>query len=86
MPMRLLERLYCAHLPMNIDDDDDIEKCSVLRAAKMVEADIPPVLILRGRTTYAGHATVTCVTESGRAALGMRARPAPRTHTQVAIS
>jgi hypothetical protein len=72
MPMQLLERLNCAHLPMDIDGDDDIEKCRVLRAARLIEADIPPVLHLRGRTSYGGHATVTCVTAVGKAAAGMR--------------
>ena len=74
MPMQLLERLNCAHLPMDIDEDDDIEKCEVLRTARLIEADIPPVLHLRGRNSYAGHATVMCVTESGKAAAGTRSR------------
>jgi hypothetical protein len=68
MPMQLLERLSCAQLPMDIDEDDDIGNCRVLRAARLIEADIPPVLHLRGRTSYAGHATVMCVTASGMAA------------------
>ncbi|MDM0109208.1 hypothetical protein QTH97_30015 [Variovorax sp. J22R24] len=72
--MQLLERLNCAQLPMDIDEDDDIEKCRVLRAARLIEADIPPVLHLRGRTSYAGHATVMCVTASGKAAAGTRSR------------
>jgi hypothetical protein len=62
MPMQLLERLNCANLPMDIDEADDIEECRVLRAARLIEADIPPVLHLRGRSSYAGHATVICVT------------------------
>ena len=78
MPMRLLERLSCADLPVDLDENDDIEKCRVLRAARLIEADIPPVLHLRGRTSYAGHATVMCVTESGKAAVGTRNRALAR--------
>jgi len=74
MPMQLLERLSCAQLPLDIDEDDDIGKCRVLRAARLIEADIPPVLHLRGRTSYAGHATVMCVTASGMAAARTRSR------------
>ncbi|MDM0117710.1 hypothetical protein QTI66_37025 [Variovorax sp. J22R133] len=72
MPMHLLVRLSCAQLPTELDGNDDIERCRVLRAARLIEADIPPVLHLRGRTSYAGHATVTCVTASGKAAVGTR--------------
>jgi hypothetical protein len=74
VPMQLLERLSCAHLPVDLDENDDIEKCRVLRAARLIEADIPPVLHLRGRTSYAGHATVMCLTASGKAAAGTRSR------------
>lgn len=78
MPMQLLIRLCCTRLPMDIDEDDDIVKCEVLRAAKLIEADIPPVLYSRGRATYSGHATVMSVTERGRTASEMRTR-APET-------
>jgi len=73
MPMQLLERLCCAQLPVNIDDDDDIEKCSVLRAAQLIEAEIPPILHEDpGQAMYSGHATVMRVTARGRAASGIR--------------
>ena len=68
MPMQLLQRLCCARLPMNIDADDDIEKCAVLFMDKLIEADIPPVSNRRGARTYSGHATVMRVTESGKTA------------------
>lgn len=74
MPMQLLVRLCCTQLPNNIDDEDEIETCEVLRAAKLIEADIPPVFYHRGRATYSGQATVMCVTERGRAASEVRAR------------
>lgn len=74
MPMQLLQRLCCAQLPMNIEVDDDIEKCAVLRAARLIEADIPPVLHSRGRSVYSGHATVMCVTPNGKLASAMRGR------------
>jgi hypothetical protein len=44
MPMQLLERLCDAQLPMAIHDDEDIAKCGVLRAAKLIESDLPPLL------------------------------------------
>ena len=72
MPMQLLQRLCCARLPMNIDADDDIEKCAVLFTAKLIEADIPPASNRRGARTYAGHATVMRVTESGKTASATR--------------
>jgi hypothetical protein len=70
--MELLKRLCCAQLPVNIDDDDDIEKCSVLRAAQLIEAEIPPILHEDlGQAMYSGHATVMRVTTRGRAASGI---------------
>jgi len=72
MPMQLLQRLCCARLPINIDADDDIEKCAVLFTAKLIEADIPPVSSPGGARTFSGHATVMRVTTSGRAASAMR--------------
>ncbi|MDH6170853.1 hypothetical protein M2282_006033 [Variovorax boronicumulans] len=68
MPMTLLNRLCCTQLPLKIDDQDDIEKCNVLRTAQLIEADLPPVLHERGRTVYSGQATVMCVTAKGQAA------------------
>lgn len=46
----------------------------MLRAAKLIELDVPPTLNQRGRETYAGHARVMCVTASGRATSGIRTR------------
>jgi hypothetical protein len=57
---------------MNIDADDDIEKCAVLFTAKLIEADIPPVSHRPGARTYSGHATVMRVTASGKAASASR--------------
>lgn len=50
-----------------LDAQDDIKKCAVLRAARLIEADIPPFLNERGTTCYSGQATVMCVTAKGRA-------------------
>lgn len=72
MPMRLLERLSRTRLPLRVGDADDIEKCCVLRAAKLIDADIPPYLIQNGRMMFAGYATVTCVTASGKTASAKR--------------
>ncbi|MGJ7572950.1 hypothetical protein ACSFBX_20650 [Variovorax sp. RB2P76] len=71
--MQLLERLGSAEMPMIIDDHEDIEKCDLLRAAKLIAADIPPFMHNQGRTTYSGQATVMWVTPRGEAALKMRA-------------
>ena len=73
MPMQLLERLYSANMPMTIDAHEDIEKCDLLRAARLIEADLPPFIHCQGRTTYSGQATVMRVTARGEAALKMRA-------------
>jgi hypothetical protein len=56
---------------MDIDADDDIEKCAVLFTDKLIEADIPPVSNRRGARAYSGHATVMRVTESGKTASAM---------------
>lgn len=73
MPMQLLERLYSAEMPTTIDAHEDIEKCDLLRAARLIEADLPPFIHCQGRTTYSGRATVRRVTARGEAALKMRA-------------
>ena len=73
MPMQLLERLCSADMPMIIDAHEDIEKCDLLRAAKLIVADIPPFMHHQGRTTYSGQATVMWVTARGEEALKMRA-------------
>jgi len=73
MPMQLLERLCSADMPMTIDVHEDIEKCDLLRAARLIETDLPPFMHYQGRTTYSGQATVIRVTTKGEAALKMRA-------------
>ena len=73
MPMELLLRLRQAHLPLNIEDTKDIQKCEVLFAAKLIEATIP-VFHPEGSAPYLGPATVMSVTPNGLAASGMRAR------------
>jgi hypothetical protein len=77
MPMQLLKRLCDAQLPMAINDDEDIAKCGVLRAAKLIEADLPPVLYELRRAMHSGPATVLRVTASGESAAGKRSRPQP---------
>ncbi len=72
MPMTLLSRLCCAQLPLQIDDQNDIQKCEVLRTAQLIEADLPPVLHERGRTVYSGQATVMRVTAKGQSAARQR--------------
>ncbi len=72
MPMQLLGRLCCAQLPMQIDDQLEIHKCDVLRAAQLIEADLPPVLYERGRSVYSGQATIMRVTDKGHSAARQR--------------
>lgn len=72
MPMKLLGQLCCARLPMQLDDQLDIQKCDVLRAAQLIEADLPPVLHERGRSVYQGQATVMRVTANGLTAARRR--------------
>jgi len=74
MPMQLLVRLRQEHLPLHIEDWEDIEKCEVLCAANLIEAEIPCASSPGGRTVYLGHATVTGVTSRGMAASEVRAR------------
>jgi hypothetical protein len=71
--MELLVRLRQAHLPLNIEDTEDIQKCEVLCAAKLIEAAIP-VFHPEASTPYLGPATVKSVTPNGLAASEMRAR------------
>jgi len=72
MPMKLLGQLCCARMPMQLHDQMDIQKCEVLRAAQLIEADLPPVLHERGRSVYAGQATVMRVTPKGLSAATRR--------------
>ena len=60
MPMQLLLRLRQAHLPLNITEGEDIQKCEVLCAAKLIEAEIP-VYRPEGPAAYLAHAMVTSV-------------------------
>jgi hypothetical protein len=53
--MQLLERLCDAQLPMAIHDDEDIAKCGVLRAAKLIESDHPPLLYEPRRVMHYGR-------------------------------
>ncbi|MDP9971693.1 hypothetical protein J2W39_002935 [Variovorax paradoxus] len=48
-------------------------RSDLLRAARLIEADLPPLIPCQGRTTYSGQATVMRVTARGEAALKMRA-------------
>jgi hypothetical protein len=69
MPMDLLRRLRCSQLPIDLRAQGDIEKCIVLSASHLIDADVPPLRRGAGRTVYSGHATVMRVTEEGMAAL-----------------
>ena len=66
--MKLLARLCAAEVPIQVFDQDEIEKVAVLRSAALVEADVPPVLVEDGCCRYMGPAIVRKVTNEGHAA------------------
>lgn len=68
MPMQLLCRLCCAELPLKLDDQEEIQKCELLRSAGLIEAELPPVIHERGRTVFSGQAIVMRVTPRGKSA------------------
>ncbi|MDO9406252.1 MAG: hypothetical protein Q7T87_19665 [Polaromonas sp.] len=74
--MQLLIRLCCAQLPLKLDDQEEIQKCDVLRSAGLIEAELPPVAHERGRTVYSGQAIVMRVTPRGQSASAQNAGPA----------
>lgn len=73
MPMELLSRLCKASMPCRISDEDDIEKLVVLRAARLLEADIPSMVEDGGLRWYSGPALVHRVSEEGVSAASGRA-------------
>ncbi|RZL65770.1 MAG: hypothetical protein EOP81_02820 [Variovorax sp.] len=54
-------------LPEVIEAQSEIDKVLLLRAAGLVEADIPPIATVGGRHLYTGHAVVMAVTRRGQA-------------------
>lgn len=68
MPMKLLRWLACVELPIEIEDQDEITMCRVLRDAHLIEAVLPPLLYGDRCTRYAGTAIVRRITDLGRAA------------------
>ena len=69
MPMKLLACLCEAAMPCEVADGDDIEKLVVLRAAGLVEADIPPLLEEGGLRWFGEPARVRRVLAEGVAAV-----------------
>ncbi|VTU41935.1 hypothetical protein [Variovorax sp. RA8] len=74
MPMELLSRLCKATMPCYVSDEDDIEKLSVLSAAQLVEADIPPMLEDAGLRWFSGVAVVHRVSGDGFSAVNGRTK------------
>ncbi|NDZ17259.1 hypothetical protein C7T35_28870 [Variovorax sp. WS11] len=72
MPMELLSRLCHGTMPCHVSDEDEIEKLSVLRAAQLVDADLPPMLEDGGLRWYSGPAVVHRVSHHGFAAVSGR--------------
>lgn len=54
-------------LPEVIEAQSEIDKVLLLRAAGLVEADIPPIAMVGGLHLYTGHAVVMAVTRRGQA-------------------
>jgi hypothetical protein len=67
--MELLSRLCKATMPCHLSDEDEIEKLSVLLAAQLVEAEIPPMLEDGGLRWFSGPAVVHRVSHHGFAAV-----------------
>ncbi|MDR6858721.1 hypothetical protein [Variovorax guangxiensis] len=72
MPMELLSRLCNATMPCHLSDEDEIEKLAVLRAAQLVEAEIPPMLEDGGFRWFSGPAVVYRVSHHGVVAVSGR--------------
>ena len=68
-PYELLERLCVAHTHLTFDAQQDIERLVVLKAAEMIEADIPPVFHDGRCYRYVAHAVVMRVTALGHTAM-----------------
>ena len=66
MPLALLQRLSCIQLPTQIEAQGDIDKMLLLRAAGLIEADLPPAAEVQGRHLYAGQAIVMALTRRGQ--------------------
>ena len=71
MPYQLLKYLTTVSVPTVLTEPDDIERALLLRAAQLVEADIPPFIYLEdGHTCYPGAAVIHRVTAVGRKLAG----------------
>ncbi len=67
MPYQMLKYLTTVSGPTFLTEPDDIERAWLLRAAELVEADIPPFICLEdGHTRYAGAAVIHRVTAAGK--------------------
>lgn len=77
MPMQLLDRLCGLRMPLQIDDQDEIHLCDILRNAGLIEAELPSVVWQRDRIVHSGPATVIRVTPKGRCAAGRGPQTGP---------
>lgn len=72
MPYELLEHLSHAELPFLVHGTYDIDKVLILDAAGLVEAEIPPSMLVKGVPHYTGSAKILKLTPAGLAALERR--------------
>lgn len=74
MPFQMLRALARSELPQVFDDQEDIEKLTLLCAAGLIEASIPPGFVKGARWNYTGPAVVQRLTDRGLTA-GKTQRP-----------
>jgi hypothetical protein len=71
MPYPMLRYLTTASGPAVLTEPDDVERAWLLRAAELVEADMPPFVYFEdGHTRYAGAAVIHRVTAMDRKLAG----------------
>ena len=74
MPYILLEKLSHSPMPAEVHVPEDIQKLLALKAAGLVDAEIPKIKRSFGLQEFDGPATVNAVTPSGMTALKRRSR------------
>ena len=81
MPMELLQSLASRPLPIDIDDDEVVDKLMVLQDAQLISASIPqPEQLPSGLRNYK-PATVIAVTAEGLRAAHIAPTPIPPIQT-----
>ena len=74
MPYILLGKLAHSTLPAQVHSHEDIHKLLALKAAGLVDVEIPNVRRRIGHQEFEGSATVRAVTPTGLTALKQRSK------------